>query len=287
MTDIGLKRYRLLFFGQTLPDTDTAAARRALAKRYRLDDSKLEVCFSGRRVALHRDLDEHSAYRIQAELKRAGLVTQLEALSPQAAAPTPAPSAPGAAGQASPQPTPAPPTQAMVRCPSCQRQIRANALRCQFCGREMRALSTRARLKTLIRPVLAIAILALIGLALSPFYHRYKVQQRVDSGIDRARQVEATVTQFISRTGFWPNSNRDARLSTPESYATEVVATLRLERKARLTLTFQPELSDIGGQTLIFAASQNADGTISWSCVGGSLAARWRPSSCPASADTP
>ena len=286
MTDIGLKRYRLLFLGQTLPDADVDAAKQALAKRYRLDDNKLALCFSGKRIVLHRDLDEHSAYRLQAELKRLGLATRLEPVTPAPPA-AEAGMAPSPATPPPPNPTPAPPTQAMIRCPSCQRQIRANALRCQFCGRDMRPASVSTRIKRLIRPALFLAALVAVGFTLAPTYHGYKVQQRVDRGLDQTRRVQAVLTQFISRTGFLPNSNQDASLSTPESFATDVVASLRVSHRGQLTLTFQPDLSEIGGQTLVFAASKTADGKVSWSCVGGSLATRWRPASCPPGPESP
>ncbi len=55
------KRYDLYFAGEILPDADLAAVKINLAQLFKADSAKIEALFSGKPVALKRNLDTISA----------------------------------------------------------------------------------------------------------------------------------------------------------------------------------------------------------------------------------
>lgn len=275
MNTIGLKRYRIIFYGNLLPEADIARAREFLRKRYRLDEARLEACFSGRKVALQTNLDETDAYRIQNELEDIGLITQLDLTHTEEA---PA----SVRDPLVPARTPAAPAVDTVpRCRGCQCPV---AIDQQWCG----DCATRRRQQRRARLGLAAALLVLLagGGVLAwkamPLYQHAQTQARVVDGIDSARQVQPALRQFIDRTRFWPNSNLDAGLPPPETFSNGQIAELRIGRKALISILFQPNLPDIGGTTLTFIPQRNENGEISWRCDGGTLPDDYRPDACRA-----
>ncbi len=266
MSQIGLKRYRLLFYGNIMDEADPQLARDALAKRYQLSDAQLETCFSGRKVALHKDLDEAEAYRIQSELEDAGLITHLELTHEQSPAQKPG-------RGAEPLLAPAPPARNTQAEQSSEALLAAAVM-------SQPARSINWGLWIVLALALAvIAVLTWLGL---PLYRTLQLQQHVQTGLAQAEQVEAELTEFVARTGFLPNSNLDAGLGDEQSFASASVAGIRVGSKALIVVTFNPALERIGGDTLLLVPQRHDDGTVSWRCDGGSLDADLLPDSCRA-----
>ena len=275
MNTIGLKRYRIIFYGGLLAEADPARAREFLRQRYRLDATRLDACFSGRKVALQTNLSESDAYRIQNELEDIGLVTQLELTHTEEA---PAPVREPLAHVH----TPATPAADMPpRCPGCQCPVAIDQQWCRDCDARRRQ-QRRAR----IGLAAAILVLAAAAGALAwkarPLYQQFQTHALVADGIDTARQVQPALSDFIDRTGFWPNSNLDAGLPPPESFSNDKVAELRIGTKALITIVFQPDLHDIGGTSLTFIPQRSESGEISWRCDGGTLPEEFLPDACRA-----
>jgi len=275
MNTIGLKRYRIIFYGNLLPEADPARAREFLRQRYRLDAKRLNACFSGRKVALQANLDEHNAYRIQNELEDIGLITQLELThTEEAPAPTREPLAHTRA--------PAPPAEdTQPRCRGCQCLVAVDQQWCRDCAtRRRQQLHSRLGLGAAMLVLLA-AGGALVWKAM-PLYHSYQTHARVSAAINSAEQVQPALRDFIERTGFWPNSNLDAGLQAPEAFSDANVAELRIGSKALVSIQFQPDLPLIGGSTLTFVPQRDERGAISWRCDGGTLPDEYLPDACRA-----
>tara|TARA_R110002073_G_scaffold84612_3_gene201695 strand:+ start:172355 stop:173716 length:1362 start_codon:yes stop_codon:yes gene_type:complete len=309
MNEIGLKRYRLLFYGNILDEADPASAKRALAERYRLTTNKLEACFSGRKVALHSDLSERDAYRLQGELEDDGLITHLELLdhasrsaeSKQASADAPLPRAVFATttNNSSPAPIQSGPTSsalhpnppahdASITCTVCLNVLNPENAKCPNCGTIKPATAATTKQRSII-----IAKFTLAGLVLSalvagatwlalPLYQQQQNHVHVRNAISQAEDVSDQLRAFIDKTGFWPNSNLDAGLGAPDSFQSKAIASIRIGSKALILVTFNDNLNSIGGQTLLFIPQRDTDQIVHWRCDGGTLEPQWRPTECTA-----
>jgi|GEM_PF-2095138 len=272
MSQIGLKRYRLLFYGNVMEEADPQQARQRLAARYKLSDAQLAACFSGRKVALHKDLDEATAYRIQSELEDSGLITHLELTHEERAAPK-------QAYDAKPLEAPAPTPESSPEATTSRAQAEQMAealLAAAVASRPAR--TTNWGLWAMLMLAVALAgVMIWLGM---PMYQSTQLQKTILAGLAQGEAVEAELAEFVERTGFWPNSNLDAGLGSAESYGTDVVSGVRIGQKSLIVVTFRKELDQIGGTTLVLVPQQHEDGSISWRCDGGTLDKALMPANC-------
>lgn len=102
-------RFNVVFAGEMVAGADPAKVRENLAAAFKMDISKVEALFSGKRVVVKKDADQATAMKFRAVMKQAGAVCDLERIGDEApaaaetAAPAPAPA------QAAPAPAPAVP----------------------------------------------------------------------------------------------------------------------------------------------------------------------------------
>lgn len=292
MTDIGPKRFRLIFRGKLEPETDPEAARRLFRERFRVGGQTLENCFSGRKVALRTGLEQAEAFRLQARLQEMGLVTHIEAMKGNGAPPppgesvtqTPPPSAPeqgpataDAANLAAPAREAA--MQEEPGCRQCHQPLAASALHCPFCGARQQprgrvwpAMALLALLLLLLLPPLALVIL--------PWWQQQDSADKVNAAV---RQGEATVEKvraFMERTGFRPNSNLDAGLAKPQELAQPPLSSIRISEGAMITLRLGEQLPELGGKTIVFVPQTDDRGRPGWLCRPGTLAADRLPPRC-------
>ncbi|WP_375741194.1 DUF805 domain-containing protein [Pseudomonas boanensis] len=119
-------RYKIVFEGEPMPGVALETVKENLARLFKSDSGKIDSLFSGRSVALKRDLDEAEADKYLAALQRAGAMVRKEqdrSNSPQEAKDEPAPMM-------------APQTPTMIdsmRCPKCGHEQPKTA-ECQACG---------------------------------------------------------------------------------------------------------------------------------------------------------
>ncbi len=101
-------RFNVVFAGEVVGGADPARVRENLAAAFKMDISKVESLFSGKRVVVKKDADQATAMKFRAVMKQAGAVCDLERIgeeAPAAAAETAAPAP--APAQAAPAPVPA------------------------------------------------------------------------------------------------------------------------------------------------------------------------------------
>lgn len=96
-------RFNVVFAGEMVAGADPAKVRENLAAAFKMDVSKVEALFSGKRVVVKKDADQATAMKFRAVMKQAGAVCDLERIGDEAPTPvaeTPAP----APAQAAPAP---------------------------------------------------------------------------------------------------------------------------------------------------------------------------------------
>lgn len=102
-------RFNVVFAGEMVAGADPARVRANLAAAFKMDVSKVEALFSGKRVVVKKDADQATAMKFRAVMKQAGALCDLERVGEAAAAPAPTPEVPAPApAPAEPAASPAP-----------------------------------------------------------------------------------------------------------------------------------------------------------------------------------
>ena len=103
-------RFNVVFAGETVAGADPARVRENLAAAFKMDVSKVEALFSGKRVVVKKEADQATAMKFRAVMKQAGAICDLERVGEEAAAAAAETAAPAPApAQAAPAPAPAVP----------------------------------------------------------------------------------------------------------------------------------------------------------------------------------
>lgn len=103
--------YKVVFAGELVAGSDPGTVKANFQKLFKADAERIEKLFSGNRVLIKKNVDESTALKYQATLRKAGGVCSIEPMGeepqPAAAAPPPASeptAAPGAAPRRGPGP---------------------------------------------------------------------------------------------------------------------------------------------------------------------------------------
>lgn len=78
------KLYRVVFEGEILEGSQVQEVKRALAKLYNRSEDQIERFFSGKRLAVKKDVDYETAMKCVKAFERAGAVCRVEELEPHA-----------------------------------------------------------------------------------------------------------------------------------------------------------------------------------------------------------
>lgn len=134
---------------------------------------------------------------------------------------------------------------------------------------------------SLIELMIVAAIIAILAALAVPAYRDYLVRAQVSEGLHVASGARAAIWEYSANHGHLPIDNPAAGLPAKESiqgtYVTEVAVVadgiqVMYGNKANLA---------IQGVTLIVAPTLSThSGTVSWSCRGGTLNSKYRPTVC-------
>ena len=129
---------------------------------------------------------------------------------------------------------------------------------------------------TLIELMIVIAIIGILTSIAIPAYQNYLIRARVVEGLNLGIAAKLAVSEAIISNNSLPENQLITGYVTQTP--TENVSSVTIaDKTGEVIISYQPKAGD---GTLILKPIAEASGAISWTCTGGTLAAKYRPVNC-------
>lgn len=132
---------------------------------------------------------------------------------------------------------------------------------------------------TLIELMIVVAIIGILAAIAIPAYQNYVARAQVAEGLALATGPKAAVWDYVVNTGSFPANNAVASLSPPGSISGRYVDGVTVTNGV-VSIAFGNEASDLIESDTLELSPGVDGGSLTWSCTGGSIAERFRPSVC-------
>ena len=129
---------------------------------------------------------------------------------------------------------------------------------------------------TLIELMIVVAIIGILAAVALPAYQDYTKRTHVAEGLTLAGGAKASVTEYFSSQGKFPLNNDSAGLAAKADIKGNAVTSVEVA-SGKITITYNDKVTN--NATLELSPTTGAGG-VQWSCKGGSVIAKYRPSNC-------
>ena len=133
---------------------------------------------------------------------------------------------------------------------------------------------------TLIELMIVVAIIGILAAVALPAYQDYIARAQVTEAVYLLQSGKTPLVEYQGNNSIWPNAATDVYGTATGQYVSQITVTAGGGTTNPLTVT--AHLKNSGINTAITQATVElftSDGK-AWTCTGGNLPARYRPSSC-------
>ena len=129
---------------------------------------------------------------------------------------------------------------------------------------------------TLIELMIVVAIIGILAAIALPAYQDYTKRTHVSEGLTLAGGAKASVTEYYSSQGNFPSNNASAGLAAKADIKGNAVTSVEVTN-GKIEITYNDKVTN--SATLQLSPTTGAGG-VQWSCKGGTVIAKYRPSNC-------
>lgn len=128
---------------------------------------------------------------------------------------------------------------------------------------------------TLIELMIVVAIIGILAAVAIPAYQDYTMRARVTEGLNLASAAQLAVSETTISNNALPANQAATGYVSPA--ATPNVTSIGIGANGVITITYT---AAAGNGTIIMNPTLAANGDVTWTCTGGTLAAKYRPANC-------
>jgi type IV pilus assembly protein PilA len=134
---------------------------------------------------------------------------------------------------------------------------------------------------TLIELMIVVAIIGILAAVAIPAYQDYIARGQVSEAVSLTTGAKTPLSEYYNEKGFWPAAATDV-ISNPSGKYTSIITLVGPAVNTLGTISIEARMKNNGVNTTITQGTLvlTTSDAKQFSCTGGNLAPRYRPSSC-------